>query len=208
MRSAGGACCRPLPSCARLDPIWAPSQSVLRVPAPAQIAFRWTNGRGSGRYRMIAVRVIVPCRLYMENRMFLVLCLLCLFGASDSLLLHAQTNSLEVSSPDHQIDLSFKVLPASKKQTVGPDGQLVYSVTFHQKKIFEDSALRLELANQAALGAAVHITHTTTGSGVDNYTLVAGKTSSVHDPYNSLIVQARESGTPGRVFEIEARVYN
>lgn len=140
--------------------------------------------------------------------MFLVLCLLCLFGASDSLLLHAQTNSVEVSSPDHQIDLSFKVLPGSKKQTVGPDGQLVYSVTFHGKAIFEDSALRLELANQAPLGAAVHITGTTTGLGVDNYTLPVGKTSSVHDPYNSVIVQARESSSPGRVFEIEARVYN
>jgi alpha-glucosidase len=104
--------------------------------------------------------------------------------------------------------LYLKVQPGSNKQAAGTDGQLVYAVTFHQKKIFEDSALCLELANQAPLGAAIHITSATTGSGVDDYSLLVGKTSVVHDPYNSLTLQALESSGSGRVFEIEARVYD
>jgi len=132
--------------------------------------------------------------------------LLLLLAALGPLVVSAQSSPVEVSSPDHQIALYFKVQPG--KQATGTDGQLVYAVTFHQKKIFEDSALRLELADQAPLGAAVHIAGATAGSGVDDYSLVAGKTSAVHDPYNSLTLQARESGGAGRVFEIEARAYD
>ena len=119
-------------------------------------------------------------------------------------LVYAQSTPVEVDSPNHQIALSFKVQQGKDKQAAGTDGQLVYAVTFHRKKIFEDSALSLELANQAPLGATVHIASTTPGSGADDYSLLAGKTSAVHDPYNSLILQARESGGAGRVFEVEA----
>ena len=135
-------------------------------------------------------------------------CILWLFAALGPLLIYAQSSPIEMSSPDHQIALYFKVQPGKNKQAAGTDGQLVYAVTFHQKKIFEDSALCLELANQAPLGAAVHITSATAGSGVDDYSLLAGKTSAVHDPYNSVTLEARESSDPGRVFEIEARVYD
>jgi len=120
----------------------------------------------------------------------------------------AQSSPVEVNSPDHQIALYFKVQPDKNKQATGTDGQLVYEVTFHQKKIFEDSALSLELTNQAPLGAAVHIANATTGSGVDDYSLLVGKTSAVRDAYNSVTLNVQESGSSGRVFEIEARVYN
>ena len=134
--------------------------------------------------------------------------LLSLLAATSPLLVHAQSAPVEVDSPNHQITLFFKVQPGNDKQASGIDGQLVYTVTFHQKKIFEDSALSLELANQAALGAAVHIANATNGSGVDDYTLLAGKTSAVHDPYNSLALEVKESGGAGRVFVVEARVYD
>jgi alpha-glucosidase len=127
------------------------------------------------------------------------------FGSAS--LSRAQSNSLQVSSPDHQITLSFSIEPG-KGQEAGKDGQLVYSVAFHGKQVFENSALRLELADQPPLGAAVNFAGSTPGSGVDDYTLVAGKTSAVHDAYNSLTVQAEESASPGRKFDIEARVYN
>jgi alpha-glucosidase len=135
-------------------------------------------------------------------------CLLLLLAVSDPLAVHAQSNPIRVGSPDHQIALDFNVQPGTSKQAAESDGQLVYSVTFHQKKIFEDSALRLELANEAPLGAVVHIASATPGSGADDYSLLAGKTSAVHDAYNSLTLQVRESSSSGRVFEIEARVYN
>ncbi len=135
-------------------------------------------------------------------------CLLLLLAVSDPPAVHAQSNPIRLSSPDHQIGLDFHVQAGTNKQAAEPDGQLIYTVTFHQKKIFEDSALRLELANQAPLGGAVHIASATPGSGADDYSLLAGKTSAVHDAYNSLTLQVGESSSPGRVFEIEARVYN
>jgi alpha-glucosidase len=120
---------------------------------------------------------------------------------------YGQATQVDVSSPDHQITLHFSV-QSGNGQAAGRDGQLVYSITFHGKQVFENSALRLELANQAPLGAAVHIVDSAARSGVDDYTLLAGKTSSVHDAYNSLTIQAAESGSPGRRFDIEARVYD
>ena len=118
----------------------------------------------------------------------------------------AQTGTMEVTSPDHRIAMHFAVKPG--KDATGHDGQLVYSIDFAGKQVFEESALSLELANQPPLGSAVHITGTAVGSGVDDYTLVAGKTSVVHDAYNSLTVHAAEGASPGRSFDIEARAYN
>ncbi len=120
---------------------------------------------------------------------------------------HAQSNPAEVMSPDHRITLRFAVQPG-KGQGAGQDGQLVYSVLFHEKQAFENSALALELANQPRLGAAVHIEGATQGSGVDDYTMFTGKAAAIHDVYNSLTIHAAESATPGRKFDIEARVYN
>jgi alpha-glucosidase len=118
----------------------------------------------------------------------------------------AQSGSVAVSSPDHRITLRFAVVPG-KGQALD-EGQLVYSVAFRGKPVLEESALRLELANQAPLGAAVHVTGSTPGSGVDDYTLLAGKTSAVHDAYNDVTVQVAEGASPGRTFAVEARVYN
>lgn len=119
---------------------------------------------------------------------------------------HAQSGPVEVSSPDHRITLHFAVKPG--KEQVSGDGQLVYSIDFRGKPMFEDSALRLELANQPPLGAAVHITSSTPGSGVDQYKLLTGKASEVRDAYNNLTLDVSEGAEAGRKFSIEARVYN
>src|ERR1700751_2482618 len=128
---------------------------------------------------------------------------LVLTGAARS---HAQAKILEVSSPDHQITMRFSVKPG-EEPAASADGQLVYSVEFHGKPAFEDSPLILELPSQPPLGSTVPITGATPGSGVDDYRLVAGKPSAVHDAYNSLTVHAAEGATPGRSFDVEARVY-
>ena len=124
------------------------------------------------------------------------------------MLVLAQQGPVEVSSPNHQIAVHFSVQTGNGKQGSGSDGQLAYAVTFHGKQVFEDSALRLELENQAPLGANIHITGAATGSGADDYHLLAGKTSAVHDPYNSLTLQVREGAGSGRTFVVETRVYN
>ena len=136
-----------------------------------------------------------------------VLSLVSVLGFCCCLVADAQPGSLELSSPDHRITLHFSVQLTSGKPA-GQDGQLVYSISFHGKQVFEDSALRLELLNQPPLGAAVHVAGSVAASGVDDYKLLAGKTSTVHDAYNSLTIQAIEGAAPGRRFDIEARAYN
>ncbi len=133
--------------------------------------------------------------------------LVSVLGFCCCLVADAQPGSLELSSPDHRITLHFSVQLTSGKPA-GQDGQLVYSISFHGKQVFEDSALRLELLNQPPLGAAVHVAGSVAASGIDDYKLLAGKTSTVHDAYNSLTIQAIEGTGPGRRFDIEARAYN
>src|ERR1700723_2805001 len=84
---------------------------------------------------------------------------------------HAQSSTVEISSPDHRIILRVAVKP--DKGLNSGDGQLVYSIDFRGKPMFEDSALRLELANQSPLGAKVHMTGSRPGSAVDQYRLLA-----------------------------------
>ena len=136
------------------------------------------------------------------------LCFLSAFTVSALSVAVAQSGPVEVSSPDHKISLQFHIQSGKDKQAGDLDGQLTYTVDFHRKRAFEDSALRLELADQKLLGANVHITHATSGSGVDDYNLLASKVSAVHDPYNSVTVEVQESGASARTFAIEARVYN
>jgi alpha-glucosidase len=137
-----------------------------------------------------------------------VLSLVSAFGLWGTFLSHAPSDPVEVSSPDQQIAVHFTVKPGKAETNSRGEGQLVYSVTFHGKQVFEDSALSLELRNQARLGANIHIAGVTTASGVDDYKLLAGKTSTVHDSYNSVTIQVEEGASPGRKLEIDTRVYN
>ncbi len=70
------------------------------------------------------------------------------------LAVHAQSEPVEVSSPDHRIALHFAIKPAKGPNSA--DGQLVYTIDFRGKPLFEESGLRLELAGQPPLGAMVH----------------------------------------------------
>lgn len=113
---------------------------------------------------------------------------------------------MQICSPDHRTTLHFAIKPV--KGASSGDGQLVYSIDFRGKRMFEDSSLGIELARKPTLGAAVHIASSTPGSGVDQYRLLTGKKSDVHDAYNNLVVAVAESANPGRKFSVEARVYN
>ncbi len=117
-----------------------------------------------------------------------------------------QPSPLTLTSPNQQLGIQFTTLPA--KEGVSGGGQLVYSVTFKGKLIVDPSALGLELDGQPTLGAAVQIIGSAVGRGFDDYTLIAGKVSKVHDEYKSLTVQLKDEGGLGRRLSVEARAYN
>ncbi len=116
----------------------------------------------------------------------------------------AQPAPLELTSPDHQLVVHFGIKAAGNRQS----GQLVYSATFHSKPIVDDSALGLELGEQAALGSDVGIADSKAASGIDDYTLANQKVSKVHETYNSLVIRVDENPAPHRAMSIEARAYN
>ena len=115
-------------------------------------------------------------------------------------------STASVTSPDRRLKLEFAILPNGQASADG--GRLTYSVTFDGKPMLEASGLSLSLAGERPLGEDVRMVAATPGSGVDDYVEVAGKTSHVHDAYNSVRVELQEPAPPGRTLVMEARAYN
>ena len=117
-----------------------------------------------------------------------------------------QFSPLTLSSPNQELSLQFATVPV--KGSISGGGKLVYSVSYRGKPVLDQSALGLDLEGQSLLGADVQVVNSIAGQGVDDYSLLAGKTSKIHDEYKSLTVQLREDGNAGRTFTMEARAYN
>ncbi|MEO8735457.1 MAG: glycoside hydrolase family 97 protein [Edaphobacter sp.] len=145
--------------------------------------------------------------LNLASRRFLQVSLAALFllTASAPLLSQDATSAPSVISPDHRLQLQFAINRDAK--FTDNSGSLVYSLTYNGKPIIENSALSLKLVNQPPLGADVHIAQVTPSSGVDDYDLIAGKASHVHDAYNSVLLTVAEPNG-GRTMAVEARAYN
>jgi len=109
------------------------------------------------------------------------------------------------SSPDSRLEVLFLTVNASNRPA--DNGKLVYSVSFRNKPVIEPSGLRLDLAGEGPLGTNVHIIAATNWSGTDDYQLVTGKASTVHDRYDALRVEVEDNATARRL-QIEARVYD
>jgi alpha-glucosidase len=117
-----------------------------------------------------------------------------------------QSGLVTLSSPDRQLVMQFNT--TAQKETSNAGGKLVYSVTFHGKQLLDPSALALELANQPILGSNMQIVESIPGQGNDDYTLIAGKASKIHDQYNKVELRVVENSEPKRTLVIEARAYN
>ena len=118
----------------------------------------------------------------------------------------AQSTPVSLSSPDQRLTIKFATVAA--KESIGTDGKLVYSIIFRGKPLLDESALALELDGQPVLGSSVQIIESTPGTGSDDYALLAGKVSDVHDRYNSLLLRTVEGAGAKRSLLIEARAYN
>ncbi|WP_433969751.1 glycoside hydrolase family 97 protein [Tunturiibacter gelidiferens] len=118
----------------------------------------------------------------------------------------ADSDPVILSSPDQQLAIRFATVAG--KESKGSSGKLVYSVDFRGKHVIDASSLALELAGQPALGSEVEIAESTPSKGSDDYSLIGGKVSHVHDLYNSVQLRAVEGSEPKRSLVIEARAYN
>ena len=133
----------------------------------------------------------------MKRKTILALCVCFAFGAC--------IRAEEIASPDGKLVLAIETVPATAN---GLTGRLVYKVSFRGKPLVEESGLRFELEGQRPLGPEVRITRTEKSQGEDSYKLLAGKTSEVHDRYNSLRLDLAQDELLTMKFSIEARVFD
>ncbi len=137
--------------------------------------------------------------------------LIALFAASTLL---AQT---EISSPDGNLKISLTVSPLLDTGNGGGRGRepapathsrIAYSVNFRGKAVIEPSPIEIDLDGARPLGQDVRIVKSTPSSGDENYHLIAGRASDVHEHYNALALDLEETGYPNRRLQVEARAFN
>ena len=133
----------------------------------------------------------------MKRKTILALCVCFAFGVC--------IRAEEIASPDGKLVLAIETVPATAN---GLTGRLVYKVSFRGKPLVEESGLRFELEGQRPLGPEARITGTEKSQGEDSYKLLAGKTSEVHDRYNSLRLDLAQDELLTMKFSIEARVFD
>lgn len=118
----------------------------------------------------------------------------------------AGQSSLKLVSPNQQLSIQFAVQPVDGSSP--QSGKLVYTVTFQGKPVLDPSALGLEMEGYPTLGSNVRVAGSEAAAGVDDFPLIAGKTSKVHEEYKSLTVHLEEQSAAHRILDIEARAYN
>jgi len=111
-----------------------------------------------------------------------------------------------LASPNNRLQAEFTIVRGAPRG--GGGGALVYSLKYDGKPLVDTSPLSLDLSGEPPLGTEVRIADSTSGSSVDDYQLIGGKTNHVHDPYNNLKLQVVEPNEPRRTFIIEAHAYN
>ncbi|HEY4207201.1 MAG TPA: glycoside hydrolase family 97 protein [Puia sp.] len=110
---------------------------------------------------------------------------------------HAQKN-LHLFSPDKTLSFDLKLT----------DTALLYSVTYKGKSLIDHSPLSLSFQDQPNLQQELAIDKPITRHGEEDYSLIVGKTSHVHDQYKELTVPLREKKSPFRQIRLVVRAFN
>ncbi|MBS1804768.1 MAG: glycoside hydrolase family 97 protein [Acidobacteria bacterium] len=115
------------------------------------------------------------------------------------------TTPVKVASPDGKIVFSFSDAPMTGAAGAKKSG-IHYSVELSGKKLVDESGLGIKLSNVPAIGPAMHRVDVHTGQHDETYTIPVGKTSSVRDHYNSVVVDLADAA--GHKMSIEVRAYD
>lgn len=105
-----------------------------------------------------------------------------------------------VESPDGNVTVTFDV--ADER------GDLIYSVTYEGRPIVVDSRLGLALKDVGSLETGFEIVAVSRSSHDSTYSPVYGERETVRDNYNQLVVDLKESRSPGRRMRLTFRAYN
>ncbi|HUB60175.1 MAG TPA: glycoside hydrolase family 97 protein [Puia sp.] len=106
--------------------------------------------------------------------------------------------SIEVRSPDGGIRVVFRFTA----------GLPEYSVSYHGVVVIDRSPLSLRFAGSGLFGERLVPRVAVVSRGEDNYTLVVGKTKSVHDEYDQAVIPLEEGAGAARRIDFVVRVFN
>lgn len=112
---------------------------------------------------------------------------------------------VRVASPDGQIVFILSDAPTSHALEPAAN-DIRYSVDFHGKWLMNEGVLGLKLGGQPALGPGMRKVNVQTAQHDETYDIPVGKTSSVRDKYNSVVVDFADAS--GRKLSIEVRAYD
>jgi len=110
----------------------------------------------------------------------------------------AAAEALQLTSPDGQFRADI---------SVRADGTPVYQVAWQGKPLILESALGLELEQQAAFGG-LSIVSSTASTHDESWTPVCGERKSIRDHYNELSLELKETAAPGRRLDLVFRAYD
>lgn len=115
-----------------------------------------------------------------------------------TLSLAATAQQLKLSSPDKHIQFSFSC----------KNGTPQYSVAYDQQPLIKPSTLELSFKEQGNFGNTIKMGKPIITKEHNDYTLIVGKTSEVHDVYNQAIIPLQQKQSPGLQVNIEVRIFN
>lgn len=133
----------------------------------------------------------------------------------------SQEKDIVLNSPDGLLNITFRTVEnrpnmANRPNTANRPNdanipvteRLVYEVKYKGKQVMDPSAMGLELEGSRTLGETVKILAHRFSEGADDYKLITGRTSSVSEKYNAVILEVAEDRFGSRKMNIEARAYN
>ena len=130
----------------------------------------------------------------------------------------SQEKEIVLNSPDGLLNITFRTVENRQNQNIENrrqnvsnfpvTEQLVYEVKYKGNQVMSPSAMGLELETGRVLGENIKIVAHQFSEGVDDYKLITGRTASVFEKYNSVVLEVEEDRFGNRKMNIEARAYN
>ncbi len=107
-------------------------------------------------------------------------------------------SAIRLASPDGRMVFNFTIIR----------GIPVYSISFKEKLLIENSSLNLQLEGEGMLRKAIIIRPAVIKEIKEGYTLTVGKTGRVNDHYRQAIISLQDQLNHDLKITIEARVFN
>ncbi|KAA6346724.1 alpha-glucosidase [termite gut metagenome] len=104
-----------------------------------------------------------------------------------------------LKSPNGKLNITFRTTEKDK---------LVYEVSYRNKLLIEPSAMGLELQNSGTLGDNVRIIKFSFSESEDHYELITGRTNTVLEKYNALVLETMGQTDNEFRMNVEVRAYD